>query len=142
MASTRPEMKLTTGYENRRARIDMISLIDVVFLLLVFFVYAMLSMVVHKGIKVDLPGAVSPQRDQRQALIVTVSKDNQVYIGDEVVAMDRLAPRVSERLLDTPDMPVFITGDAASDLGVSIEILSRLRAAGVSEVAFQAQPTE
>ena len=141
MSLSQPDMKLKTGYEHRRARIDMIPLIDVVFLLLVFFVYAMLSMIVHRGVKVDMPDAVSPHRDPRQALVLTVSSDNLIYIGDQQVEMQRLAPMVSERLLDTPDLPVLITGDTHSDLGVSIEILSRLRAAGVSEVAFQAQPT-
>ena len=46
-------MRLESGYENRRARIEMLPLIDIVFLLLVFFIYAMLSMVAHRGMKVE-----------------------------------------------------------------------------------------
>ena len=52
-------MKLKTGFEVKKARILMIPLIDIVFLLLVFFIYAMLSMVVHRGFKVDLPQATT-----------------------------------------------------------------------------------
>ena len=50
-------MRLTSGYEERKARIEMLPLIDIVFLLLVFFIYAMLSMTIHRGLEVELlPG--------------------------------------------------------------------------------------
>jgi len=50
-------MHLETGYENRGARLEMIPLMDVVFLLLVYFVYAIFTMSTHHGIRVDLPRA-------------------------------------------------------------------------------------
>ena len=45
-------MRLSSGYEEKKARVEMLPLIDVVFLLLVFFIYAMLSMVLHRGLRV------------------------------------------------------------------------------------------
>ncbi|MCA1809797.1 MAG: ExbD/TolR family protein, partial [Kiritimatiellia bacterium] len=64
-------MKLSTGYETRKARVEMLPLIDVVFLLLVFFIYAMLSMVLHRGIKVALPEVGQADVNRRDYLAVT-----------------------------------------------------------------------
>ena len=48
----------------RRARIEILPLIDIVFLLLVFFIYAMLSMAVHRGVPVNLPTSSSADREK------------------------------------------------------------------------------
>jgi biopolymer transport protein ExbD len=61
-------MRLASGYEERKARIEMVPLIDCMFLLLVFFMYAMVSMTVHRGIRVNLPkGAGAKRRRRRRA---------------------------------------------------------------------------
>ncbi|MDX1764995.1 MAG: biopolymer transporter ExbD [bacterium] len=56
----------------KKARIEMLPLIDIVFLLLVFFIYAMLSMAVHRGLRVELPQSTSAEIDQRTILSVIV----------------------------------------------------------------------
>jgi biopolymer transport protein ExbD len=129
-------MALTSGYEETRARIEMLPLIDIVFLLLVFFIYAMLSMVVHRGIKVQLPRAGTTSTDQRDYVNITISADNQLYVNDREVSIDEVAARVrAERR--KPDDPVFINGDRRSDFGVAVRILDRLRAAGITTVSFE-----
>ena len=72
-------MQLATGYENRKPRIEIVPLIDVVFLLLVFFIYAMLSMVVCRGLRVELPSAQGVTEDMK-TVIITLSSDNGVSI--------------------------------------------------------------
>ena len=129
-------MHLSSGYENRRPRIEMIPLIDIVFLLLVFFIYAMLSMVVHRGLKVELPGASTAQVDRRQHVTITLTKDNAVYVDEEPVPLDRLVDHVVARLAtsENKDLPVFINGDRKADLGLAVQVLDGLRAAGINEV--------
>ncbi|MFN2368934.1 MAG: ExbD/TolR family protein [Desulfurivibrionaceae bacterium] len=56
----------------RKARIEMLPLIDIVFLLLVFFIYAMLSMAVHRGLAVDLPVSAAAAPEKELILSVTV----------------------------------------------------------------------
>ncbi|MBW1898638.1 MAG: biopolymer transporter ExbD, partial [Deltaproteobacteria bacterium] len=56
----------------RKARIEMLPLIDIVFLLLVFFIYAMLSMAVHHGLPIDLPISSSAEIDKKLVLSITV----------------------------------------------------------------------
>lgn len=136
-------MKLRTGHPSGKARVEMIPLIDVIFLLLVFFIYAMVSMVVQRGVAVDLPQAVNVDTEKKPALIIAVTRENQIMIEGKRVTLDQLPALVATELLDSPDTPVYIRGDETSDLGVSINVLDRLRKAGVTHVSFEAKlPTE
>jgi len=119
----------------------MLPLIDIVFLLLVFFIYAMLSMVVHRGLRVELPTVGTAQMDRRQCVSVTVTKDNVIYLDDQQVSLDELVAEVSQRVRSTTDahLPVFISGDRQADLGVAVRVLDRLRRAGIKEVSFEAR---
>jgi len=61
----------------KKARGEMIPLIDSMFLILVFFVYAMLSMVVHKGISVNLPEAATSVVSKEEYIAVSITMDGQ-----------------------------------------------------------------
>ena len=136
-------MKLRTGHPSGKAKIQMIPLIDVIFLLLVFFIYAMVSMVVQRGIPVDLPQAANVDIEKKPALIIAVTRDNQIMIEGRRVTIEQLPALVATELLDAPDTPVYIRGDEKSELGVAISVLDRLRRAGVTHVSFEARlPTE
>ncbi len=136
-------MRLRTGHPTGKARVEMIPLIDVIFLLLVFFIYAMVSMVVQRGIPVDLPSAVNVDNEKQPAMIIAVTRDNHIMIEDDRVTLEQLPAIVATELLDAPDTPVYIRGDDKSDLGVAIKVLDRLRKAGVTHVSFEAKlPTE
>ena len=128
---------LTCGYENKKARVEMLPLIDVVFLLLVFFIYAMLSMVVHRGLIVELPQASTAQVDRKDYVSITITKDNTVLVGDEPVALSGIIDEVMAHSGGKTAVPVFINGDREADLGIAIRILDLLRAEGIAEVSFE-----
>ncbi|MBT8041896.1 MAG: biopolymer transporter ExbD [Kiritimatiellales bacterium] len=128
-------MQLTSGYETKKARIEMLPLIDVVFLLLVFFIYAMVSMVVHHGLEVDLPSAGTAAFDRDDYIAITIDSDNRLFLNSEPVAAHELAGRVLAMHNDR-NMPVFIEGDQQADLGLAIEMLDNLKQAGIQEVSF------
>jgi len=127
-------MKVVTGYENRRPRIEMIALIDVVFLLLVFFIYAMLSMSVEHGLPVRLPRAAGQK--QERSLILTLDAQNRLYLDKRPIA-----PQDLPRLLaaEDPELPVLIRGDAGADLGAALKLLETLRDLGKEAVSFQVE---
>ena len=129
-------MRLNSGFENKKARIDMLPLIDIVFLLLVFFIYAMLSMVVHSGMKVDLISAATSQKNDREFVSVTVTDDNSIYIDEKLISIENVALKVLEKSNSKTDIPVFINGDKEADLGRILKILDKLRSAGIKEVSF------
>ena len=70
----------------KKVRIEMLPLIDIVFLLLVFFIYAMLSMAVHRGLPILLPTSSSAQIDKSLVLSVTIKSDGTLYVDKEQVA--------------------------------------------------------
>lgn len=128
---------ISSGYEQRRARIEMLPLIDVVFLLLVFFVYAMLSMVVHRGLRVELPVAAAAEVERSEYIGITITKDNDLFIGDDPVEIGSLVEKVKERNGARGDLPVFINGDRRSDLGIAVKILDLLKGSGIREVSIE-----
>lgn len=128
-------MKLTSGYESKKARVEMLPLIDVVFLLLVFFIYAMLSMVVHHGLKIDLPVAGSVSLEKEDYIAITIDAENRLFLNQEPVEAEGLAARVLA-LRGSGTQPVFIDGDRKADLGRAIQLLDSLKKAGIEEVSF------
>jgi len=128
-------MRISSGYENKKPRVEMLPLIDIVFLLLVFFIYAMLSMSVHRGLKVELPQAATASRDQREHVNIVITRNNELLVNDDPVTLETLAEKVGE--LKTNNPAVFIRGDRRADLGLAVEVLDRLRGAGVHDVSFE-----
>jgi biopolymer transport protein ExbD len=127
-------MRLASGYEERKARIEMVPLIDCMFLLLVFFMYAMVSMTVHRGIRVNLPkGAGATQKTT--PVLLTIAPDNAIRLGDRVLDLEAAVGEAAAQAKGRK-APVLIGGDRASDLGVALELLSRLKEAGVEQVTF------
>jgi len=128
-------MKLSSGYESKKARVEMLPLIDVVFLLLVFFIYAMVSMVVHHGLKIDLPSAGSASLEKEDYIAITIDADNRLFLNEEPVEVNGLAARVLA-MRGSETKPVFIDGDQKADLGLAIALLDDLKKAGIEEVSF------
>jgi len=128
-------MRLESGYEERRARIELIPLMDVLFFLLVFLIYCMLSMTTHHGVRVDLPRA-GGMTEVGKRRIVTVLANDQLQLDGKAMAADDLVVAVSEqwRLAKTP---VLISADRTAHIGTGIELLAKLKRAGVEAVAFQ-----
>ena len=80
----------------KKARIEMLPLIDIVFLLLVFFIYAMLSMAVHRGLPVELPFSSTAEIDKKLVLSVTIKADQSIYVDKERVALADLTEVLRE----------------------------------------------
>ena len=113
----------------------MLPLIDVVFLLLVFFIYAMLSMVVHHGLKVELPAAGTASLDQAEHITITIDAENRIYLDETEVVFDELPNLIRAQRGDS-SRPVFINGDQTADLGLAIRLLDQLKKEGIEEVSF------
>ncbi len=128
-------MRLSSGYEDRKARMEMISLMDVMFLILVVFVYSIFSMSVHRGLKVDLPAAKGVQQKGEQT-IITLAADNPLLLNKQAMPLDELVI-ATVKLWRESATPVLISADKAASLGTGIELLGKLKNGGVERVAFQ-----
>ena len=74
-----PDAKKRTRRRRRGARLEMTSLMDVMFLVLVFFIYCIFDMAVHKGIKVDLPNGRG-EIETGERMVVTILADDSIGV--------------------------------------------------------------
>ena len=122
----------------KKARIEMLPLIDIVFLLLVFFIYAMLSMAVHRGLPVELPLSTTAEIDKKLILSVTVKADEEIYVDKERVALADLT-RVLQNKADGIRKPgVLVFADRALPYQMIYNVLDKIRQAGLSRISLQA----
>lgn len=133
-------MRLSSGFEETKPRMEMIPLMDVMFLNLLFFVFASFSMTVHRGLKVDLPSAVGAQQKGEQT-IITVHADNSLFLNKQPMPLDELV-LATVKIWRERSAPVLISADKAAALGTGIELLGKLRNGGVERVAFQVSGAE
>ncbi|MBR4260068.1 MAG: biopolymer transporter ExbD [Kiritimatiellae bacterium] len=124
------------GKRRRGARLEMTSLMDVMFLVLVFFIYCIFDMAVHKGLKVDLPNAAGAD-EKGERIVVTIRADDTMQLNGMSMSREEVISRVKELNRVKMNLPVLISGDRRSSLGVGIELLSALKAAGVEKASFQ-----
>lgn len=136
-------MKLEGNY-SKKARIELIPLIDSIFLVLVFFMYAMMSMVVHRGIEVDVPEVVSSIIDEEKYISLTVTKNNEIFIDKEPTALESLVDQLSSMRSgkDKNELQVYINADKEAYHGLVIEVLDRVRTAGITKVSFEVDPED
>ncbi len=114
----------------------MTSLMDVMFLVLVFFIYCIFDMAVHKGLKVDLPNAEGAD-EKGERIVVTIMADDSMQLNGIPLTRDEIVSRVKELNAVKMNLPVLISGDRKSSLGTGIELLSALKSAGVEKASFQ-----
>ena len=119
-----------------QTRLEMTSLMDVMFLVLVFFIYCIFDMAVHKGLKVDLPNAAGAD-EKGERIVITIKADDSIQLNGMEMKKEDVVSRVKELNAVKMKLPVLISGDRKSSLGTGIELLSDLKAAGVEKASFQ-----
>jgi biopolymer transport protein ExbD len=126
----------------RPPRVEMLPLIDVVFLLLVVFIYAMLSMAVHRGMPVSLPisGQIQPQKEQ--PLSVTIAADGAVFLNKVPVPLAQLAAALKGQPGVNPETGVLLFADRRLPYQQLFDVLDRVREAGLHRISLQARPRE
>ena len=128
--------------EIKKARIEIIPMIDTVFFLLVFFMISTLSMSRYSGIPVNLPKAATGQQPPSASTAVTISPDGKISIDKQDVARDQIRKVLQERLNKNAELLVLINADERVEHGIVIEIMDAARQAGVAKMAIAVKPKE
>jgi biopolymer transport protein ExbD len=131
-------MKLSV-HPLKRPRIEMLPLIDIVFLVLVFFIYAMLSMAVHRGVPVVLPVSSTAQIDQKTILAVTIQSDGAVFVNEERVLLKDLTGKLQEMADSIPDPGVLLFAESTLPYQTLFSVLDQIRMAGIQRISLQAE---
>jgi biopolymer transport protein ExbD len=126
--------------ERRRARIEIVPMIDVVFFLLVFFMMASLSMTVYRGLPVNLPHAATGATPPAETAAITVTREGQAYLDREPVTPTVLGARLRDLVGANPSVAIVITADEAVAHGRVVDVLDEVRGAGVTRMAIAIRP--
>ena len=133
-------MDLSSKIPAKRARIEILPLIDCMFLLLVFFVYSMMTMTQSRGISVNLPRASTASTMREEPLSISVTDENGIYLDKEEVSLYELKARLAAERSTDPALKVLIKGDTLARHGAVVEILDLLRTLSIERVAIQTAP--
>ena len=122
----------------KRARIEIIPLIDIMFFLLATFLMVSLSMIKNQGVQVNLPAAAtSAPQEQKDFAIISITEQGDIFYNKEKIEPGQLRPYL-ESLRDTYAEPkVFINGDEKVVFGKVVTVLDEARQVGIVKVAIQ-----
>lgn len=134
-------MRVNTG-TTRRARIEMLPLIDIVFLLLVFFIYAMLSMAVHRGLPVALPESETAMIDKKLVLSVTLKRDGTMFVDREAVPLEELSDKLKNKAAKSGEAGALIFADREVSYQRLFQVLDRVKKAGIERISLQAEGSD
>jgi biopolymer transport protein ExbD len=131
-------MRLSSPIPHKRARIEIIPLIDIMFFLLASFMMVSLSQTHMKGIRVNLPAAVAPPPSEvKDYVSLKVREGNVVTFDNDVVTDDQVLPRLYQLHQANPEIKVSISADLLAMHGDVIAVLDKVRSVGITKVGYQ-----
>jgi biopolymer transport protein ExbD len=131
-------MYVSSPIPHKKARIEIIPLIDVMFFLLASFMMVSLSQVHMKGIKVNLPaGSSGETQSKRDYISVSVDMNGNFFFDKEEISRDEMQARLQKVHQSDPEAKVFVRGDRDTVHGNIIQLLDMLRSAGFYKIAFE-----
>ena len=130
-------MKIHSPIPQKKTRLEIIPLIDVMFFLLASFMMVSLTMTKQQTIKVNLPVAAAAQSDFKPDMInLAVNVGGDLFYNTERVSLTDAEGRLSERFGTDPNTPVYISGDADTRHADMVKALDLVRRIGFNKVAF------
>ncbi|MET0065160.1 MAG: biopolymer transporter ExbD [Candidatus Thiodiazotropha sp.] len=123
--------------DNGELAINLTPLIDMVFILLIFFMVTS-SFVKETGVDVDRPSAATAQVKPQTAILIAVTQQGEVWIDRRRIDARAVRANVERLHAENPEGAVVITADREAPTGVVIRVLDQARLAGVESVAIAA----
>lgn len=134
-------MRLHTKDEGGAAAINLTPLIDMVFILLIFFAVNS-TFVKFPGVDVEQPVAKTATVQQASTILIAVTSTGEVWIDKKKIDVRRLRGVVEQMLVEAPDASVVVLSDEDARTGVVVEVIDQTRLAGAAKVALAAAEPE
>ena len=126
----------------KKARIEIIPMIDTIFFLLVFFMISTLSMAHYDGLPVNLPKAATGEQPPSESAAVTISSDGKIAIDKQEVQRDQIVNFLRRRLKSNPELVVLVNADERVEHGLVVDVMDQARQAGVAKMAIAVKPKD
>lgn len=129
------------GGGRKRARIEIIPLIDIIFFLLATFIMVSLSMTKNQGVQVSLPTAgtaasLGDQQEMEKALTLSVNEKGEVFFNKEKITIAQLPLRLQTFKSTSKDPKVIVNSDASADFKHVVAVLDEVRKLGIAKVGI------
>jgi len=120
----------------RKARIEIIPMIDVMMFLLVFFVLISLHVIPALGIKTSLPGSAQPEQLQvRKHAVVTVAKSGEIQLNGDDYSMTGLSSALKQ-MNSSSDLDVVINSDKDVSVQQLVDVMDSIKSSGITSIAI------
>jgi biopolymer transport protein ExbD len=131
-------MKLASTSAKRKARIEIIPLIDIIFFLLATFVMVSLSMIKNQGVPVNLPTAsTAVPQERNNEVTLSVTQGGDIYFEKKLVSVEELKMALSLLKSKEPDPRIFIHGDEGAAFKNIMVVMDTVRSLGINKVTMQ-----
>lgn len=131
-------MRLGRRQQQEEAQIDLTSMLDIVFIMLIFFIVTS-SFVRESGVEVNRPAATSAVSQKDAGIYVAVTSNSDVYIDKRMVDLERVQASLENLLLDKPDASLVIQADELAYSGVVVKVMDAAKQAGINNIALAAE---
>ena len=131
-------LRISHHRRSKPAEINMAPLIDMVFILLIFFLVTT-SFVKESGVEIQRPTAQSATPKEKVHLMVEITRDGMILIEGKAVDIRSVRLRMKRFIVETPGGSVLIVADKQSHTGIVIKALDECRLAGVQNISVSAR---
>jgi biopolymer transport protein ExbD len=126
--------------EIKRARIEIVPMIDTIFFLLVFFMIASLAMTTMTGIKVALPKASTGEKTVQARVILTMTSNGNIYLKKRRIQMSEVAAALRREVEANPRVQVIINADKSLRYGKVVALIDEAKRANPSVLSIATEP--
>ncbi|OXX39730.1 MULTISPECIES: ExbD/TolR family protein, partial [unclassified Vibrio] len=123
---------------NDEAQIDLTSMLDIVFIMLIFFIVTS-SFVRESGVEVNRPQASHAVSQKDAGIFVAINASNDIYIDKRLIDVERVEATLEHLLLEQPDAALVIQADEHAYNGTVVKVMDAAKGAGVKNIALAAE---
>lgn len=134
-------MRIKRTRLRKKARIEIIPMIDTMFFLLVFFMVATMSMTVTRGLPVNLPKSGTGKKEElKDSRSITISKAGLIYLDKNEIKKEELFKSLNRDFSSNPEMLVIINADEEVSHGKVVEVMDTVKLSGITRLAIATKP--
>jgi biopolymer transport protein ExbD/biopolymer transport protein TolR len=122
------------------SEINVTPFVDVVLVLLVMFMVT--APILQSGIEVNVPKTRTVKEITEERLVITIDKDQRVYLGNEPVNINQIAERLRTKIHDPRGQSIFVRSDENVPFGAFATVMDAVKRTGITNVSIVTQPLE
>jgi len=123
-----------------RAEINVTSLVDVAFILLIIFMIT--APILQGGVEIEIPRAPAAPLSASEGIVITIDRTGRIYLDDTPVTMEEFDASVVQVIKRRDPETVYVKGDANVAYGVVLKVIGKLKEAEIETVSLVAEPEE